>query len=148
MHVGDRIEAKSQRTSESTTSNPPHFLSLLLVSLHYFSFLFSLLFSVCYLFIVFISARRVVSIGDTSGASVDLTLWHARAVEWNTPVGSIVAIRGVRVQEYNGLFLSLDPLSHSFFCFLFFVFLDIIYIFYFYFPHLIFLKRKINLDDC
>ena len=64
MHVGDRIEAKSQRTSESTTSNPPHFLSLLLFSLHYFSFLFSsLLFCLLFIHCFYFSAKSGVNRG-------------------------------------------------------------------------------------
>eukprot|EP00026_Physarum_polycephalum_P001842 Phypoly_transcript_01845.p1 GENE.Phypoly_transcript_01845~~Phypoly_transcript_01845.p1 ORF type:complete len:1027 (+),score=219.57 Phypoly_transcript_01845:43-3081(+) len=74
MHVGDRIDTKSQRTSENT-------------------------------------ARRAVTIGDSSGACVELTLWHAKAVEWNAPVGSVVALRGARVQEYMGKTLSMVATS-------------------------------------
>ena len=66
-----------------------------------------------------------MSVGDTSGASVELTLWHARAAEWSAPVGSLVAFRGVRVHEYNGCFVFFSFLFFSFlfFSFLFFSFL-------------------------
>lgn len=42
--------------------------------------------------------------GDLSGAATDLTLWNLKALEWNSPVGTVVYVKGARVHDYNGNF--------------------------------------------
>lgn len=40
--------------------------------------------------------------GDTSGAATEVTLWNVKAIQWDSPVGTVVALKGARVYDYNG----------------------------------------------
>lgn len=51
--------------------------------------------------------RRNISLVDDSNFCIDVGLWNATAVDFNIPVGSVVAIKGVKVQDFNGRSLSL-----------------------------------------
>lgn len=54
--------------------------------------------------------RRNVSIVDDSNFAIDVGLWNATAVDFSIPTGSVVAFKGVKVQDYGGRSLTL---THS-----------------------------------
>lgn len=51
-------------------------------------------------------SKREMTVIDTSKASVRLTLWGKEAEEFNAPPSSVIAIKGARVNEYQGRTLS------------------------------------------
>lgn len=54
--------------------------------------------------------RRNISIVDDSNFSIDVGLWNATAVDFAIPTGSVVAFKGVKVQDFGGRSLTL---THS-----------------------------------
>lgn len=54
--------------------------------------------------------RRNISLVDDSNFAIEVGLWNATAMDFNIPVGSVVAVKGVKVQDFNGRSLSL---THS-----------------------------------
>lgn len=54
--------------------------------------------------------RRNITLVDDSNFAIDVGLWNATAVDFNIPVGSVVALKGVKVQDFGGRSLSL---THS-----------------------------------
>ncbi|KAM9907026.1 hypothetical protein OXX69_006572 [Metschnikowia pulcherrima] len=54
--------------------------------------------------------RRNISIVDDSNFAIEVGLWNATAVDFNIPVGSVVAFKGVKVQDFAGRSLGL---THS-----------------------------------
>ncbi|OBA19610.1 replication factor-a protein [Metschnikowia bicuspidata var. bicuspidata NRRL YB-4993] len=55
-------------------------------------------------------SRRNVSIVDDSNFAIDVGLWNATAVDFSIPAGSVVAFKGVKVQDFGGRSLTL---THS-----------------------------------
>lgn len=53
--------------------------------------------------------RRNITIVDDSNFAIDLGLWNATAVDFNIPVGSVIAVKGAKVQDFGGRSLSLTP---------------------------------------
>lgn len=51
--------------------------------------------------------RRNITIVDDSNFAIDVGLWNATAVDFSIPAGSVVAIKGVKVQDFGGRSLSL-----------------------------------------
>ncbi|KAM3162701.1 Replication protein A subunit [Lachancea thermotolerans] len=51
--------------------------------------------------------RRDIILVDDSGYSVNVGLWGQQALEFNLPEGSVVAIKGGRVTDFNGKGLSM-----------------------------------------
>ncbi|KAK6197094.1 DNA replication factor A [Scheffersomyces amazonensis] len=51
--------------------------------------------------------RRNVTIVDETGYAIEVGLWNSLAVNFNIPEGSIIAFKGVKVQEFNGKSLTL-----------------------------------------
>lgn len=58
--------------------------------------------------------RRDVEIVDDSGACISLGLWGEQAIKFNLPEGSVVALKGVRVTDFNGKSLSMGNTSSLF----------------------------------
>lgn len=54
--------------------------------------------------------RRNITIVDDTNFAIDVGLWNATAVDFAIPVGSVVALKGVKVQDFGGRSLSL---THS-----------------------------------
>lgn len=54
--------------------------------------------------------RRNITIVDDSNFAIEVGLWNATAVDFGIPAGSVVAIKGVKVQDFGGRSLSL---THS-----------------------------------
>ncbi|GEQ67870.1 hypothetical protein JCM33374_g1536 [Metschnikowia sp. JCM 33374] len=54
--------------------------------------------------------RRNVTIVDDSNFAIEVGLWNATAVDFSIPAGSVVAFKGVKVQDFGGRSLSL---THS-----------------------------------
>lgn len=54
--------------------------------------------------------RRNITIVDDSNFSIEVGLWNATAMDFSIPAGSVVAIKGVKVQDFGGRSLSL---THS-----------------------------------
>ncbi|KAI9254812.1 hypothetical protein BY458DRAFT_424423, partial [Sporodiniella umbellata] len=52
--------------------------------------------------------KRELTVGDESGKSVRLTLWDKIAEEFDSSNHPIIAVRGVRVSDFNGRSLSLS----------------------------------------
>lgn len=46
--------------------------------------------------------KRDIQLLDMSNAQVRLTVWGQDALNWSTPIGQVVAIKGAKVGEYNG----------------------------------------------
>jgi replication factor A1 len=46
--------------------------------------------------------KRDLIVVDDSNSSVRLTLWGKQAEQFSTPIGSVIAFKGVRVSEFNG----------------------------------------------
>ncbi|KAH3666257.1 hypothetical protein OGAPHI_004446 [Ogataea philodendri] len=53
--------------------------------------------------------RRDVVLVDKTGFAVNVGLWNKHAREFNVSVGSVVAFKGARVQDFGGKSLSLIP---------------------------------------
>lgn len=53
--------------------------------------------------------RRNITIVDDSNFAIDLGLWNATAVDFSIPVGSVIAVKGAKVQDFGGRSLSLTP---------------------------------------
>lgn len=51
--------------------------------------------------------RRNITVVDDSNFAVEVGLWNATAVDFSIPTGSVVAIKGVKVQDFGGRSLSL-----------------------------------------
>ncbi|RKP31947.1 replication factor-a protein [Metschnikowia bicuspidata] len=51
--------------------------------------------------------RRNITIVDDTNFAIDVGLWNATAVDFSIPVGSVVALKGVKVQDFGGRSLSL-----------------------------------------
>lgn len=51
--------------------------------------------------------RRNITIVDDSNFAIDVGLWNATAVDFSIPAGSVVAVKGVKVQDFGGRSLSL-----------------------------------------
>lgn len=51
--------------------------------------------------------RRNITIVDDSNFAIEVGLWNATAVDFSIPAGSVVAIKGVKVQDFGGRSLSL-----------------------------------------
>ncbi|PSK41559.1 hypothetical protein C7M61_001244 [Candidozyma pseudohaemuli] len=51
--------------------------------------------------------RRNITLVDDSNFAIDVGLWNATAVDFSIPAGSVVAIKGVKVQDFGGRSLSL-----------------------------------------
>lgn len=58
--------------------------------------------------------RRDVEIVDDSGSCISLGLWGEQAIKFNLPEGSVVALKGVRVTDFNGKSLSMGNTSSLF----------------------------------
>lgn len=54
--------------------------------------------------------RRNITLVDDSNFAIDVGLWNATAVDFSIPVGSVVALKAVKVQDFGGRSLSL---THS-----------------------------------
>lgn len=54
--------------------------------------------------------RRNITVVDDTNFAIDVGLWNATAVDFSIPVGSVVALKGVKVQDFGGRSLSL---THS-----------------------------------
>jgi hypothetical protein len=52
--------------------------------------------------------KRVVTIVDGSQAGVDITFWDDVAKQVTYKTGDIIALKSVRVTEYNGISLTFD----------------------------------------
>lgn len=50
--------------------------------------------------------KRDIVLADDSGAEITLTLWGVEAEEFNSPVGTVVAVKGARLGEFRGRTLS------------------------------------------
>eukprot|EP01112_Ceratiomyxa_fruticulosa_P011541 TRINITY_DN3134_c0_g1_i3.p1 TRINITY_DN3134_c0_g1~~TRINITY_DN3134_c0_g1_i3.p1 ORF type:complete len:699 (+),score=161.52 TRINITY_DN3134_c0_g1_i3:175-2097(+) len=46
--------------------------------------------------------RRNLTLIDTSGRSVDMTIWSEKATQWEAETGNVVTAKGVKVSDYNG----------------------------------------------
>ncbi|OWB73514.1 hypothetical protein B5S31_g3260 [[Candida] boidinii] len=53
--------------------------------------------------------RRDVVIVDPSHFAMNISLWNKDAVEFNLPSGSVIALKGAKVQDFGGRSLSLTP---------------------------------------
>lgn len=53
--------------------------------------------------------RRNITLVDDSNFAIDLGLWNATAVDFSIPVGSVIAVKGAKVQDFGGRSLSLTP---------------------------------------
>lgn len=51
--------------------------------------------------------RRNITIVDDSNFAIDVGLWNATAVDFSIPAGSVIALKGVKVQDFGGRSLSL-----------------------------------------
>lgn len=51
--------------------------------------------------------RRNITLVDDSNFAIELGLWNATAVDFAIPSGSVVAVKGVKVQDFGGRSLSL-----------------------------------------
>eukprot|EP01113_Clastostelium_recurvatum_P027557 TRINITY_DN3326_c0_g1_i3.p1 TRINITY_DN3326_c0_g1~~TRINITY_DN3326_c0_g1_i3.p1 ORF type:complete len:672 (-),score=130.92 TRINITY_DN3326_c0_g1_i3:37-2010(-) len=52
-------------------------------------------------------SRRNITLIDTSGCSIDMTLWSERAEQWDEHIQNpVLAVRGVKVSDYGGKTLS------------------------------------------
>lgn len=51
--------------------------------------------------------RRDIEIVDDTGYSVTVGLWNKQALDFDIPVGSVIAIKGVRVTDFGGKSLSM-----------------------------------------
>lgn len=51
--------------------------------------------------------RRNITIVDDSNFAIDVGLWNATAVDFAVPAGSVIALKGVKVQDFGGRSLSL-----------------------------------------
>lgn len=51
--------------------------------------------------------RRNITLVDDSNFAIDVGLWNATALDFSIPVGSVVALKGVKVQDFGGRSLSL-----------------------------------------
>lgn len=58
--------------------------------------------------------RRDVEIVDDSGFSMSVGLWGEQAIKFNLAEGSVVALKGVRVTDFNGKSLSMGNSSSLF----------------------------------
>lgn len=58
--------------------------------------------------------HRDVELVDDSGACISLGLWGEQAIKFNLPEGSVVALKGVRVTDFNGKSLSMGNTSSLF----------------------------------
>lgn len=54
--------------------------------------------------------RRNITIVDDSNFAIDVGLWNNTAVDFSIPVGAVIALKGVKVQDFGGRSLSL---THS-----------------------------------
>jgi len=53
--------------------------------------------------------RRDITIVDDSQFAISVGLWNKTAVEFSTPEGTVIAIKGAKVSDFNGKTLSLTP---------------------------------------
>lgn len=55
--------------------------------------------------------RRNITIVDDSNFAIDVGLWNQTAVDFSIPAGSVVAFKGVKVQDFGGRSLTLTHLG-------------------------------------
>ncbi len=53
--------------------------------------------------------RRDITIVDDSQFAISVGLWNKTALEFDTPEGTVIAIKGAKVSDFNGKTLSLTP---------------------------------------
>ncbi|WPK26856.1 hypothetical protein PUMCH_004220 [Australozyma saopauloensis] len=51
--------------------------------------------------------RRNITLVDDSNFAIDVGLWNQTAVDFSIPTGSVIALKGVKVQDFGGRSLSL-----------------------------------------
>lgn len=53
--------------------------------------------------------RRNLTLVDSTGFALQLGLWNTAALEFSQPEGTVVAFKGVKIQEFNGRSLTMTP---------------------------------------